>query len=186
MKHITALFSFVLVASVCGSAIAQGFEPTKEHKLLMKEVGTWNAKGKLWMPGAEEPTEFEGVEVNRSVGGMWIVSDFKGNFFGQKFEGHAMTGYDMDGKKYMGIWFDSMSPYPSKMEGSYDAEKSTMTFNTVTKNPENGEEMKGKNVVHYKDKNTRVMTMYSEMDGKMTKSMEMVYTRKKGTGSGAK
>ena len=169
----------IVAVVMSGSSFGQGFEPTDAHKVLNHEVGTWTAKGKVWQPGTDEPMEFEGTETNRIIGGMWVVSDFKGDFGGMKFEGHAMMGYDMDGKKYVGMWFDSMSPYPSKMSGSYDAEKKTMTFNTVNKNPETGDEYKGKNVIVYKDKDTRVMTMYMDMDGKMVKSMELVYTRKK-------
>lgn len=182
LKRFVIISSFALVAMVCSSAVAQQpFEPQEEHEILKMDVGVWHAKGKMWMPGAEEATEFEGVETNRMVG-VWVISDYKGEFFGQKFAGHAMSGYDLNKKKYIGIWVDSMSGYPSKMVGDYDAEKKTLTMESTNYAPDSGEEFKGKSVMVYKDKNTRLMTMYMpnpEKEGEMMKQLEIVYTRKK-------
>jgi hypothetical protein len=159
--------------------VAQQFEPTAAHKVLQQDVGTWIASGKMWMPGTEDPMEFKGKEVNRLIGGMWIVSDFEGDMFGQPFSGHSTMGYDMESKKYFAQWMDSMSPYAATMSGAYDAEKKTMTMNSVSVDPETGKKVKGKSVVVYKDAKTRLMTMYNEnpeTPGEMMKSMEIVYT----------
>lgn len=158
-----------------------GFAPMKEHALLKKEAGTWTAKGKMWMPGATEAMEFEGVEKNEMVGDLWVATDFKGNFGGVEFHGHGRLGFNVDSKKYEGTWFDSMSPHTTKMTGTYDEASKTLTMHSTGKGPQ-GEEMKGKNVVVYKDKDTRVMTMYSQDPNggdKMIKTMQIVYTRKK-------
>ena len=183
MKNCCALFSLLMALLSFNIVTAQEpFEPTAEHKILQQDVGTWTAKGKIWMPGSDEPTEFEGTETNRCIGGMWIVSDFKGEFFGQPFEGHATTGYDMENKNYVGSWMDSMSPYMANMSGSFDADKKTMTMDSSNIDPATGKRVKGKNVVVYKDDNTRHMTMYSEnpeKPGEMVKSMEISYTRVK-------
>ena len=30
-------------------------QPTAEHELLMKSVGTWDVQGKFWMEGPDKP-----------------------------------------------------------------------------------------------------------------------------------
>ena len=148
MKCFQCILSLAIVVTALNAAMAQGPpQPTEEHKVLEQEVGTWNAKGKMWMPGSSEATEFEGVETNRSIGGMWIVSDFKGNFFGQPFEGHATMGYNLKTKKYVGRWMDNMSAYTSEMEGTYDADTKTLTMNSSGVDAATGNSTKGKNVV---------------------------------------
>jgi len=173
----------VLCLSLNGNLI-HGQQPpqaTDGHKILKMEEGAWDAKGKMWMPGADEPMEFGGTEVNKMIGDFWVASEFKGNFGGVDFVGHGVFGYDESEKQHFGTWVDSMSTHQMKMFGGYDADTKTMTYKTVGKNPD-GSEMKGKNVVVYKDANTRVMTMYAanpEKEGEMVKSMEIIYTRKK-------
>ena len=189
MNCYRCLFSIVVSMLAVNVTLAQqAFEPLPEHKVIQQDVGTWDAKGKMWMPGTPEPSEFSGTEVNRSLGGMWIVSDFEGSFFGQSFVGHSTLGYDMDAKKYVGSWMDSVSPYSSSMSGTYDPKTKTMTMDSTTVDPATGKLTKGKNVIVYKDANTREMTMYiqdPETPGEMTKSMVIVYTRRKTKGSGA-
>ena len=80
--------------------------------------------------------------------------------------------------KYIGTWVDSMEPHMSTMEGAWDPDTRTMTFNSMGTDPESGKTRQGKNVVVYKENGDRAMTMYMEMDGKMTKSMEINYTKK--------
>ncbi len=175
-----------LVACVCVALFAQvangqePFQATKEHELLKKDVGTWNATCKMWMPGSDEPMEFEGTETNSMVGDLWVVTDFHADFGGMDFHGHGFSGFNPDTGKYTGTWFDSMSPHPMTMTGEYDAASKTLTSMSSGKDGE-GNEMKGKSTVVYKDDNTRVMTMWNSDpagDDEMTKVMEITYTRK--------
>ena len=169
--------SFASLVVLAAHASGQG-AVSEEHKVLHMDAGTWTAKGKMWMPGAADSTEFEGKEVNSMIGDFWCTSRFEGNFFGTEFVGTGTFGYDESSKKYHGVWMDSMNPNMTKMHGTYDQAKKTMTFQTEGKDM-TGRAVKGKNVVHYKDEDTRVMTMY-EMDGdEMRKTMEIVYSRAK-------
>jgi hypothetical protein len=162
-----------------GPAFAQE-EPqaSEEHQVLQLDVGTWKAAGKLFTPGVDEPTEFEGVETNQMVGSMWLKSDFKGDFFGTEFVGHAVGGYDPSTKKYVSSWVDSMNPYAMHMQGTYDKAKKTMTMETSGKDPA-GNPTKGKSVVEYRQDGSRMMTMYTQAEGadEMTKMMEIHYTK---------
>jgi hypothetical protein len=165
---------------MCGSAYAQLPEAPKEMDVLKNDVGQWNCEIKMWMDPSGEPMVSKGTERNRMLGDMWLISEFKGDFGGMAFEGLGQYGYDTDKKKYVGSWVDSMSPYPSHMEGTWDAETKTMTHMGTGKSPD-GTEMKSKSVVVYKD-GGRVFTMYNQGPGgenDWQKVMEITYTKAK-------
>lgn len=161
---------------VFGVSTVQAEDP---KDIMKMDVGTWNAEIKMWMPGTDEPMMMKGVETNRMLGDLWLVSDFKGDFGGQAFEGHSLSGYDMKTEKYTGTWVDSMTPFPTKMTGEWDAETKTMTWETEGVNPETGEMQEGKMVAKYGEKDSRTIEMWGPgPDGKMMKMMEMTYTKK--------
>ena len=172
------------IASVCvllvsSLAFAQDPAATSVMDVLKKDVGTWDAKIKMWM-GPGEPTESIGTETNKMIGDFWIVSDFSGDMMGAPFTGHGVSGYDEKTKKITGTWVDSMSPFPMKMTGSYDAASKTCSYDTDGMDP-TGNPMKGKMTVVHKADGTHVMTMFgpSPEDGKMMKQMEIHYTKHK-------
>lgn len=179
MRLGTAILGLILLTGVTSKASAQFPAASKEHKILKLEEGKWDAAVTMFM-GPEgpydPPVKSKGSETNRMVGDFWLVSDFKGNFEGLEFTGHAQFGYDAKKKKYVGSWIDSFSANATHMEGTYDAEKKTMTYHSSGMNPD-GTPTKGKNVVVY-GKDKRVMTMYYQApDSKeMVKVMEIVYT----------
>ncbi|MEM7456492.1 MAG: DUF1579 domain-containing protein [Planctomycetota bacterium] len=133
---------------------------TEEHKILHHDVGTWDATVKMWMePGAEEPMVSRGVETNRMVGDFWLVGDFEGDFQGMPMIGHSMQGYDAESGKFFGMWVDSMSDKPTKMSGTWDAESSTMSFETSAYDP-TGAPISGKMVIVYNEDGSRTMSMH--------------------------
>lgn len=95
--------------------------PGPEHAELKKMEGKWDAKVKS---GAGDSTG--AVNYHMACGGMWLVSEFEGDFGGMKFQGHGMDGYDPAKKKYVSVWVDSMSFRPTLFEGEMDAEKKNL------------------------------------------------------------
>ncbi len=175
---VSLVLCLALVTAVNIVGAQEGAQPTKQHEVLKMDLGTWNAKMKMWMPDQDEPMEVEGTETNRMLGGFWLVSEFKADIFGQPFEGSGQFGYDEKNDKYVGTWIDTMEPYMSTMQGKWDPDTKTMTFSSTGTDPQTGKTRKGKNVVVYKENGDRVMTMYMDMDGEMKKSMEINYTKK--------
>lgn len=165
------------------SAWAQFPEPSPEHKILMRDVGQWDAEITMWM-GADgqadptaEPQTSKGTENNRKLGEFWVLSTFKGEFAGMAFEGHAVNGYDPSTKKFIGSWCDSFSPNAMHMSGTYD--EATETLTSMSKGiGMDGKEALGKSTMKYNGRKSRVLTMYEIKDGKELKSMEIQYTRK--------
>ncbi len=178
--HVQKLLGFVLAIGMTSSVLGQSPTASTEHEILKLEEGTWDATMTMFMGPAgpyDPPQKSKGKETNRMLGDFWLVSDFSGRFDGEPFEGRGQFGYDAEEKKYVGTWIDSTMPSAMKMEGTYDAETKTMTYETEGRGME-GNPYKGRNVVVY-GKDERVMTMYAAAPGtdEMVKVMEVVYTK---------
>lgn len=147
--------------------------------VLKKEAGTWDCELRFYPDSEGKPVVSKGVESNHMVGEHWIVSDFQGELAGSKFHGSSQMGYDPKGKKYIGSWIDSASPYPMSMEGTYDGAGKTLTVVGVGKDP-NGGETRMKLVTVYTDNDHRTTTMFLGGPGDTwTRLMEFLYQRRK-------
>jgi hypothetical protein len=155
-------------------------KPTPEHKRLALDVGVWDATLKFWPPGTTEPVSSKGVETDRMLGDLWVLSDYKGEFAGAPFEGRGQTGYDPKKGKYVGTWVDTMSLSVTVMEGTFDEATKTMTMSSDEADPGSGKPMKARYVTQYKDQNTKVFTMSMKpMEAKdYVKVLEIVYNRR--------
>jgi hypothetical protein len=163
-----------------GFVRAQAPEPIKpgpEFDVLKHMVGVWDATIKMnGMPG-----ESKGVMTYQlEVGGQWLVSNYHGTFAGQPFSGKGLESYDPFKKKYVNVWVDSMAPTLLVMEGTYDAEKKTLTYTGEGLGME-GKPVKYKSVVQFKDRDTVEMTMSTPgKDGQDTPMLNITYKRKAG------
>jgi hypothetical protein len=153
--------------------------PGPAHQVFKEAAGTWDARVESFMaPG--EPSLSTGVEVNRvGCGGLCMISDFKGEFFGASFEGHGTETWDPKQEKYVGSWTDSMSTGLSLTESTYDAATKTMTG--WMEGPDmTGNVAKMRSVSRLKDADTRIFEMFNTgPDGKEVLGMRITYTRQK-------
>jgi hypothetical protein len=154
-------------------------KPTREHELLKKDVGSWDATVKFWeQPGGEEQGSTATEKNELLPGGYWLISRFEGSFGPAKFVGIGTFGYDPEQKKYVGTWVDSMSPYMMVTKAEYDAATKTLTGTGESRDPNTGEAMPTKSISRYVDNNTRTFEMYTPgPDGKDWKMMEITYKR---------
>lgn len=187
-----SLTRLCVAAAVLGAAARAGAQeegapripkPTVEHKILAADEGTWDATIKAFMAGPDaEPTISKGVEVNTMLpGGLWLLSEFRGDIGGMAVEGRGHFGYDPLKKEYVGTWIDSMSPALSVLEGTYDAKTRTMTYEGEGVDPDTEAEYTQRMVTTSNDDGTRVFTLYmkfEEADDEI-KFMEVTYTKRK-------
>jgi hypothetical protein len=139
--------------------------------LLKKREGTWSTTMKA---GGEE---FKGTVTYRmELGGLWLVGSLESELGGQKFFGKSLDTYDAGKKKYVGVWFDSMSTTPMTMEGSYDKEKRMMTMVGDGMGPD-GKPARWKSVSKMPDDNTVDMSMY--VGDAKEPMFTVIYKRKK-------
>jgi hypothetical protein len=148
--------------------------PTAEHEQLKNLVGTWEAT--VNMAGMESKGT---MNYKLQQGGFWLVSDFTGEFAGQKFEGNGLDGYDPIKKKFVSIWTDSMAPAPMISEGTWDNEKKQMTMLGLAAGPD-GKPMKTRTVTTWKDQDSVDFVLYmSGPEGKEQEVVKIAYKRKK-------
>jgi len=157
---------------------------TAQYKILAQQEGEWDADVTMTIPGPDgkvTTAKSKGVETNRLLGGKWLISDFKGEFFNAPFEGHGQNGYDAKKGKYVATWIDMMSTHIDLMEGTYDEKTKTLTLNADTEEPTSGKPMKLRLETQFKDEGTRVFTEYVQMEGQkeFAKFMEITYTKRK-------
>jgi hypothetical protein len=149
-----------------------------EHAEFKKAAGTWKHVSKMWM-GPGEPTVSEGTAERTLVfGGRYLQEHYRCNSPDMPFEGVALTGYDTMKKKYVTIWYDSMSTGIMIREGDYDpATKTTTTYSAEYDDPFMGTG-KMKNAIKTVSDDEQVMESYwIGKDGHETKTMEIRYTR---------
>lgn len=156
--------------------------PGKEHQWLAAKAGTWDFVGKFWMDPAAPPVDATGTaERTTQLGGRVLAEKVtSAGFMGQPFEGHGMTGYDNVTGQYWSTWNDSMSTSLMVSKGSCD-EKKSCTFTSEYKDPASGEMRTMRSVMREEGPDKEVHEAYETRGGKEVKTMEMTYTRKKGT-----
>ena len=136
-------------------------KPTTEHKRLEMAVGTWDATVKSYMGGADSPPDTaKGVETNAMLGGLWLASDFEGDFGGWKFEGRGQTGYDSKKGKYVGTWIDTANDRLTVMEGAYDPDLDAIVYRFDSVDYMTGEPFREKHVLTVSDPDTRTLKAY--------------------------
>jgi hypothetical protein len=170
----------ILVLSAGGILAQEPPKPGPEHEKLKQMAGEFDAKARLHIPGQPVQESKGDYKAKMDVGGLFLVSEYKGEMFGQVFQGRGLTGYDTYKKKYTGVWVDTMSPSIYTNEGAFD--KSGKIFSETIEGPDpaTGKSMKMRMTTEIKDKDHMEIKMYGPgEDGKEFMMMEIAYTRKK-------
>jgi hypothetical protein len=152
-----------------------------EHKILESLVGTWDAKVKFYVD-PKKPVESTGVMTRKMIlGGNFLRESFKGEFVGKKFAGLAIIGYDAHKQKYVTNWCDSMSTSMALTQGTYDADKKTLTSVGEEYDPNTKKNMKARDVLKIISADEQLLEMFRQPEGEPAeyKIMEVAYTRKK-------
>jgi Protein of unknown function (DUF1579) len=155
--------------------------PGEEHKKLEQFVGTWDTTNKMWMDPNAPAQESKGVAENKmALGGRFLEQHYEGTFMNQPFTGMGYTGYDLYKKQYVGTWMDSMGTTIMTTTGTADASGKTMTFTGTMDDYMTGKKANFKEVVTVVDNDHHTFEMWwPGPDGKMFKTMEIQYARKK-------
>lgn len=156
-------------------ALAQGaVSPGPEHKALERLAGEWIATIR------GEGGDSKGTMVAKmECGGLWLATEFRGDFGGMPFHGRGFDGYDPASRKYVSVWVDSMTTKPLSFEGTMDKAKKTLTLIAEGIGMD-GKPAKFKSVTQYPDDDHQVFAMYMiGSDGVENKVVSIEYVRKK-------
>ena len=138
-------------------------EPQKEHHWLQRLVGEWTYEMDMVMDPDQPSEKATGTESVRSLGGLWILAEGRGEMCG---DGNATTlmtlGYDSQKQRYVGTWIGSMMTYLWPYDGELDGTEQVLTLNS--EGPDmagEGKLAKYKDVIEFKNNDYRIMTSYA-------------------------
>jgi hypothetical protein len=159
------------------AAMAKHATPTEQHKLLTSLAGTWTVAGKFYMgPKPSESTST--AEVKSILGGLFTSMELTGTFMGKPFAGRGVNGYDTVQQKFVSTWVDSMGSWMMNAVGTADATGKVITWTSTELDPMTGKPVSHKMVTKIESDKKYTEEMFKVADGKETKEMELVYTRK--------
>jgi hypothetical protein len=162
-------------------AMMKAATPGDAHKKLGSMAGTFTAGVKMWMQPGAPPAGGSGVAENTwALDGRWLEQHFTGNFMGMPFTGVGYTGYDNIKKKYVGSWMDTMTTSMMISSGTAEGDGKSFTFTSTMDDPITGKSSPVKEKLTVVDDDHHTLEMWGAgPDGKMFKTMEIAYTRKK-------
>jgi hypothetical protein len=153
--------------------------PGEIHKMLAQSAGDWKATVTMWtQPGASPMVSTAEARNEMILGGRYLQGRNTGNFMGMPFEGISVTGYDNAKKQFVNSWIDNMGTGMMYMTGTWDAATRSIHFSGSMVDPMSGKDIPVREVWKLVDDSTQVLEMYSSVDGKDFKNMEIKYTRK--------
>ena len=130
--------------------------PGDAHKKLDGMAGTWDTKITMWMMPGMDPMTSTGTSTNQWVmGGRYL-------------------------EQYWGTWMDNMSTAMMRSTGTASADGKTWEFEATMSDPMTGTDTTAKEKLTVVDADHHTLEMWmAGPDGKMFKSMEIAYARKK-------
>ncbi len=135
-------------------------EPQKEHQWLQKLVGEWTYESDAPAEPGKPPAKYTGTESVRSLGGLWVQAEGRGEMPGGGAATMVLTlGYDPQKKRYVGTWIGSMMSHLWVYEGAVDVTGNKLTLHT--EGPDmavEGKTAKYKEVIEFKNEDHRVFT----------------------------
>ncbi len=156
--------------------------PGKGHELLKKYVGDWDVEVSTWAAPGAPVQKSKGTTKNQLIlDGRYVKCDFGGMMGGMNFTGLEVIGYDLFKKMYATFWIDSMSTSFLVTSGTLDMTGNVLTETGMSPDPmTDGKTMqKFKNVTTFMGDGKYKFEMFMVMpDGKETKGMELIFTRK--------
>ena len=159
----------------------------ENHGYLKQFEGEWDCNMKWWM-NEGGPAIANKVTSSAKVGydGHFLIEKVQGNVTMAEgmppspFSGMAIMGYDNQKKQFSSTWIDNMCGSVMTQHGSASQGGKVFTFEGDSYCPMNDKVCHFKSVCTVVDANTRKMEMWGPgLDGKVFKSMEIMYTRKK-------
>jgi Protein of unknown function (DUF1579) len=155
-------------------------EPKKEHQWLDQLVGEWASEMEAVMEPGQPPSKHTGIESVRSLQGIWVVCEGRG----EVPEGGSWTtimtlGYDPAKGRYLGTFIGSMMTHMWLYEGQLDAAEKVLTLDTEGPSPtDEGKTSKYKDVIEIKSSDHRVLTSnFLADDGTWREFMTATYRR---------
>ena len=156
-------------------------EPQKQNKWLEQLVGEWTFESECSPAPDQPPMKSSGSDSVRSLGGMWVLCDGKGEMPGGGTGLTQMTlGYDAAKGRYVGTFIGSMMSNLWVYDGELDAAEKVLTLYATGPNMmEPGKSANYKDVIEIIAPDHRTLSSYAQNDsGEWVHFMTAHYRRK--------
>lgn len=157
-------------------------EPQKEHRWLEQLVGEWTFETECVMGPDQPPVKHTGKESVRSLGGVWVLCEGRGEMPDGGIGTTLMTlGYDPMKKRFVGTFIGSMMTNLWVYEGSLDAAGKALTLDCEGPSfSAEGTMTKYKDTIEIKSAGHRVLSSQAlGDDGKWHRFMTATYRKTK-------
>lgn len=157
-------------------------EPQKEHQWLQKMIGDWTYEAECNMGPGQPSSKSSGAESVRSLGGLWVLADGKGQMPDGMPATMLMTiGYDPRQKKYVGSWVGSMMTHQWIYSGTLDETAKVLTLDCEGPSfSGDGTLARYQDVIEFKSDDHRILRSQTlGSDGTWNQFMTAHYRRKK-------
>jgi hypothetical protein len=105
--------------------------PQQEHHWLERMAGDWTFTTECSMGPDQPPMKSEGTDTTVSLGGLWVVSEWKSpGPDGTPMTSRMTIGYDPARGKYVGSFVASCMTHQWVYEGTLDAGGTVLTLDT--------------------------------------------------------
>jgi Protein of unknown function (DUF1579) len=166
-----------------GDEVMENATPQREHKWLQRFVGEWTSETEMSMEPGKPPEKVYGTDSVRSLGGLWILAEGKGDMPGGGPMSMMLTlGYDPQRKRFVGTWIGSMMTHLWVYDGALDPAERALTLEAEGPSMEAPESKMGKyrDVMEFKSDDHRVLSSYMlGADSAWQQFMTVHYRRKK-------
>jgi hypothetical protein len=160
--------------------VPPAIERGPEYKVLEALVGTYDAKVKVLLD-PQKPQESTAVMKRTMIlDGLFLQESYQGKFFGKAFTGTGLIGWDPTKKRYTNAWCDNFNPVMTVLQGTWDAEKKTMTMVGDDYAPALKKKMKARDVLKVISADEQFFAMFRQAEGsdKEMCVMEITYKRR--------
>jgi hypothetical protein len=153
-------------------------KPQAEHEWLHKLVGEWEYE--MDAPEGSGLEKTTGTESVRSLGGLWVLLEGKGEMPGGGEGSTLMTlGYDPAKERYVGTWVGSMMHWVWNYEGKLEGNR--LSFESIGPDFANpGQTQRYNDVIELTSDDERTLTGHVQAaDGSWQPMMTARYRRKR-------
>ncbi len=154
-------------------------QPGPPHQRLNGFAGRWNAEFQFWTDENVPPVVSKGKSQQKWIlGGRFLQQDFKGELFGQPFNGMGLIGYDQTKQQYTAMWVDSSMTAITTTTGTLSKDGKTLTFVGEHIDSNTGKPTKTRDITRIFDSNKHTLEMFEvSADGKEHKLFMITFTR---------
>ena len=167
------------------ACIAAG-TPGKMHEHLAKGVGVWQGKNTMWMaPGAPPITCDSTTTVTTVMDGRFTKCEMAGEMPGMgPYSGFAIYGFDNVTQKFVSSWIDNFGTGIANGIGELSSDGKTLTWTFTYNCPVQKKPVAMREIDTTTGPDSKKLEMFGTdpKSGKEFKMMEIVLTRKAGTG----